>query len=639
MKESARVFFEIITSGVSKVNATIREEENTTQAYGDWTSSNATDDDYNVTNATYFDLNDTIADDDYWRDLNDTVADDDYWREISSLSDAQEKTLSLLALSSGTLSFLGSCIIIYLVTNSPRNRRISYGRIMLVLSLCDLVVSFSFAASGFLLPSDTSQRVWAIGNDATCTFLGFMSQMAYAAPWYNGVLSFYYLMTIRYGVSRRVFAKKYEPYIHFFSLSFFLVSASLGAIVGLYSESEIGQGCWIGEYPAGCEARGDCYGQYFGWIFAALPMTLLFLALPLFNLSIYRFVRGTLKRNQRYDPKGSSAQTQRRRSQAQQTQAIATQAFLYVGTFYLSYTPSFFVRAVEGLSFDAYQEDAIFPLLALAALLSPLQGFFNVLIFVRPNYIHLRKTFPESSRLWGLYKVLHQPDIQAFANSRLSSMSPSTHTNRRPVSTNTKQHWSHVAASSPAHSRVYSNQSEISIVGRPRSVQFANDLEEEEDIPESASNLPPTTLTSQAQLFQEVAKAKIEEPECLASNAQPVKWNDLDWEEGEGNEEPVNWNVSDSDVDLDTSSDESKCNNGGEEEGPKGEVSLNSSGQQSFLLSRNSSKDRDTCASELQSTQQAGQSIEPVIAEHDLNFACNEDFEGPIGEAANASGT
>ena len=185
---------------------------------------------------------------------------DDFWREISSLTDRQEMTLSLLQISSATLSIIGSTIIIYQVWNCERHRRMSYGRILLGLSLADLVASTSFALAPFLLPADTSQRVWASGNNVSCNFLGFWSQLAYLAPWYNGVLGFYYYLTIRWGMMRSAFAKKYEKWIHIFSVGFFFSSALFGSIIGIYSESELGQGCWVGKKVC-CPCHVTTYHQ------------------------------------------------------------------------------------------------------------------------------------------------------------------------------------------------------------------------------------------------------------------------------------------------------------------------------------------------------------------------------------------
>jgi hypothetical protein len=55
---------------------------------------------------------------------------------------------------------------------------------------------------------------------------------------YNGLLSLYFLLTVRFGVNRRVFAQKYEKWLHVTTASFFLATAMAGIVMDMYSELE-----------------------------------------------------------------------------------------------------------------------------------------------------------------------------------------------------------------------------------------------------------------------------------------------------------------------------------------------------------------------------------------------------------------
>lgn len=55
---------------------------------------------------------------------------------------------------------------------------------------------------------------------------------------YNGLLSLYYVLTVRYGVQRDVFARKYEPWFHVLAIVFFVGTATAGLAMGMYSENE-----------------------------------------------------------------------------------------------------------------------------------------------------------------------------------------------------------------------------------------------------------------------------------------------------------------------------------------------------------------------------------------------------------------
>ena len=78
--------------------------------------------------------------------------------------------------------------------SSNNNKRpiTPYDRIMVGLSSTDIIASLSYALGPFLVPQSTSQRVWAIGNVASCTTLGFLTQLSFWSVWYNCMLSFYW---------------------------------------------------------------------------------------------------------------------------------------------------------------------------------------------------------------------------------------------------------------------------------------------------------------------------------------------------------------------------------------------------------------------------------------------------------------
>jgi hypothetical protein len=344
------------------------------------------------------------------------MGDDLETSEISTLTDRQEVALSVLAVFSGTLSILGSSLIVYRVYQNRQNTS-PYDRILLGLSCSDIIHSATYALSPFLLPQNTSQRVWASGTDKTCSFLGFLTQLAFAAIWYNGMLSFYYLLTVRFGVKRQAFTRRYEPYIHIFGIFYFVLTATSGLIFGFFSELEITQGCWIGEYPEGCEARGDCKGSPIGWAFGGLPFLFTFFALPINNLIILFHVRKILNKN-----KAGGARIKE----------VATQGLLYVATFYLSYLAAFIVRVLESFGFNAEQEAIFYPVLVINAFMLPLQGFFNAFIYTRPNYARVRAAFPEKSVSWTLKRACLATEIPPFASSNIpSAASKSTNNSRK----------------------------------------------------------------------------------------------------------------------------------------------------------------------------------------------------------------
>jgi 7 transmembrane receptor (rhodopsin family) len=345
----------------------------------------------------------------------------------NALSDAQDKALSLLPMCSGVLSAWGSGSIIHLFFQTPSEKRNVYKRIMLGLSISDFMASLVFSLQPFLLPAETSQRAYASGTDATCSAMGFLQQLAFSAIWYNGMLSFMFLLKIKYGVEENVMASKYETWMHLLAIGVPLITAIIGAALGVYAELVVGHFCWF---------TGEL-GTLLAWIFSAAPATFFLLCIPISNLLVYRHVRRTLLQvNDGHDdsnmntalpasPESALAhnyfveasvkaseigestfsdeqhreherEEARRKSQEERQkehiQAVAFQAFLYVASFMITHLPTFIVRMTSAIAkFEASNEADFFPLLVIQAILLPLQGLFNYLIYSRP-LPYLRET-------------------------------------------------------------------------------------------------------------------------------------------------------------------------------------------------------------------------------------------------------
>ena len=298
-------------------------------------------------------------------------------------------------------------MIIYLVIKNQR--KTPYKRILLGLSVCDIIASTTYAISPFLLPQATSQRVWARGTDRSCSILGFLTQFAFSAIWYNGMLSFYYLLTVRFGVKTQTFARRFEPIIHIVCVGYNFVTALVGLILGFYSESELAQQCWIGYYPKDCGVTGGCIGTQIGWAYGGGPVLIMFLAIITNNLLIYCFVRRTIQKGKGASMRGSTHQQKR-------IQAVATQAFLYVGTFFMAYSWAFIIKVLESMGYKKKDEETLFPVLVLFSLLLPIQGVFNLMVYTRPNYLRVQQEFPGEPRWWILKRAWFGTQVQRITS-------------------------------------------------------------------------------------------------------------------------------------------------------------------------------------------------------------------------------
>ena len=221
-----------------------------------------------------------------------------YESTLSDLSDNQEILLAVLQVSSASLSLIGSSTIVYkIVLNLKRNKTTTpYERIMLGLLSCDILASVTYAMALFLLPRETSQRITALGNNSTCSKLGFLIQFACVwAVWYNTLLSFYFLLTMQYQVKPMEFRRKYELLMHLSGAIFFLITAITGLAGGWYSEERLTMACWIDKVPNSCRTAGTCcYGSLAAYIFGGIPMAITLCSLIVNNTVIYLFVRRSL---------------------------------------------------------------------------------------------------------------------------------------------------------------------------------------------------------------------------------------------------------------------------------------------------------------------------------------------------------
>jgi len=93
-------------------------------------------------------------------------------------------------------------------------------------------------------------------------------------------------------------------------------------------------------------------------------------------------------------------------SQIRRIRGVATQAFLYVAAFIVTFSLPAIVSYMTGVNvIHANDEDRYYPLILTAAILYPLQGFFNVFIYIRPTYMRSRRNIPRLPRFASFKKA------------------------------------------------------------------------------------------------------------------------------------------------------------------------------------------------------------------------------------------
>jgi hypothetical protein len=92
--------------------------------------------------------------------------------------------------------------------------------------------------------------------------------------------------------------------------------------------------------------------------------------------------------------------------QAQRTNEVAVQAFLYVAAFFGTFVWIFALKILDSLAFDALDSGTFYPLMVLHSLFMPSAGLFNLCIYLRPRYLKTCKNFPAETRIWAVRRAL-----------------------------------------------------------------------------------------------------------------------------------------------------------------------------------------------------------------------------------------
>ena len=369
--------------------------------------------------------------------------------EMSDLSDQEQKTLIILQLCAAGLSLIGSSTIVFKILRNLCTTKTTtpYDRIILGLSSCDIVSSITYVIGPFLLPAETSQRIWAFGNETTCQGLGFLMQLSCIwAIWYNCILSFYYLLTVRFRVKRQVFCRKYELWMHLSGILFFPITSVTGYYARWYGEQALTMTCWV---------RFGDNAELVSYVYAGIPVLVTYLSLIINNIVIYAYLRKSLLTaplQSKYFTTTSDDEDDECNDividtnididlshlsvvetedfvslamvQRQLTKEAATQGLLYVVSFLLTATPVFVIQVLDGsFAFEEDDQGRIYPLLVMNAMLMPLQGFFNVFIYVRPTYSRFRAANADKSRWNVLKQALFDPNIPKMTSAARGSSS------------------------------------------------------------------------------------------------------------------------------------------------------------------------------------------------------------------------
>lgn len=317
-------------------------------------------------------------------------------------SHSQAVALALLPKLMGWVSCAGSSVLAVSVLRNPKKRSRSYHRLILGISLVDVLVSFFLALSTWPMPSD-SGLLWAVGNETTCSMQGFFVQMYVVSSFYSVSLAVYYTVVLRYNWNEER-VRRLEPYLHTLPMLWGVGTGIIGIPLKLYNNA--GVWCWIAPFPAGCVGE-DCIrgrdANFYRWLLFYGPLwvniSFVTISMCMVWLSVRRGTNTSNTNKEGSDTaafldKGDERAAERERLTRKVKKDVALQGFLYAGAFYLTWVWFTIVRFLPLIG-----EPVPYQLLATAVFFAPFQGFLNMLIYLFPKFMALKRTHPEDGLL------------------------------------------------------------------------------------------------------------------------------------------------------------------------------------------------------------------------------------------------
>jgi hypothetical protein len=261
------------------------------------------------------------------------------------------------------------------------------------MSIIDILQSLAYVFSTLPIPASFGEY-HAYGNDLTCSIQGFFLHLGIAVPCYNACLCIWFLMSVKYNMHADVFRRKVEPYCHVMSIllplgpAIFLLSCNMFTPRGLL--------CWIGQDKT-------LYLELFVLCSAVIPVAICFIIIVFCLISIYKGFQHKEKLIRRYSTSESGMQW-RANTELKSKQLAAKQGLLFSFAFVLT----FCFTSINILLFNTYDANTS-PFILPQNIFMPLQGFWNFIIFARPNMERIREEYPDLSFLTRLRKMIFTP--------------------------------------------------------------------------------------------------------------------------------------------------------------------------------------------------------------------------------------
>jgi len=285
-----------------------------------------------------------------------------------------------IARITASFSTVGSFFIIYMIISNRKTKLVRpYHRIMLLMSIFDMLQSIAMSVTVAAIPRELSID-GAKGDAGTCKAQGFFIVLGLAVPLYNSCLNIYYVSTIRYRITSQRFAK-FEPILHTVAV----LGPLFMAILFTARDNMV-------PFHILCVGRGKV-----AVFIIPLVLAFCFLICTASLICICWTVISQASNMKKYTSIGRRSSTSAKNSRVEKDKnETIKQASLYFLAFLLTYT---WVPIMYAYTKGNIEAEVPCTLAILWSIFYPLQGFWNFLFYIRPGVHLVMQTNPDKGHL------------------------------------------------------------------------------------------------------------------------------------------------------------------------------------------------------------------------------------------------
>jgi hypothetical protein len=366
----------------------------------------------------------------------------------------------IASMVAGTLSACCSLLILYLIWKSMQKLSTTYHRVMGLMSIFDFIASTCMALSTLPMPSDNVVDFEGpmIGNKRTCQVQGYfiVFGMAGGGSLYM-CLSWYFVLSITFKMKLDTIKRWVEPLFYLYSIVLALFLSTFFLAKDLIQSSTTDPFCIVAPEYSFCNytSNGDykCYFDSFEFstfvhakdvimCLVAVNIALVLIAMIIVLVTVIMHTKGirsavkkqaTSKSNDAID-EDASVTNENSVEELRYSRTMITQALMYIAAYFLTWM---FMIIPMAVTLGRSSSKTVMWFDGLKTVLFPLQGFWNLIIFVFDKAYIIRLTTDSRSWCQAVKKALQSPEQTSEVHLTNFPSIPDTRSRRRGASTST----------------------------------------------------------------------------------------------------------------------------------------------------------------------------------------------------------